>query len=571
MDIVIRYLRPMWPLALLASVCVLIETWAELAQPELMATIVDQGILDGESGIIVPTGVKMLAIIAAGAACGVLSIYAAGRVAYKFGANLRGDLYAKVTQLTFKDIDRLEPPSLITRLGDDVNRMQGMVQQSMRLLFRAPLMFVGSVGMALMIDVDISVIIVCVMVASVCMATGIMRRTMALFIRLQERRDHLTRVTQETLAGLRVVKAYANEKREKKRFDGANESMADQSVKVGKALSAMMPSVSLSLNLGTILIILCGAGKVEAGQMKVGGIMAAINYMAQIQIALMMAQHVIMGITQAKASSERIKEVLQTPAEERDGKTGERRADRPFRDGDIELRNVSFAYAQGSANRIEDATLTIKRGSTVAIIGDTGSGKTTLVNLLAQNYSPSQGGISIGGVDLRDIPRDDLRRHMGIAMQTPLLFSGTIRENIQYGRPEVTDADVMMAAEAACIADFIRSQPLGLDSRVDQGGQNLSGGQKQRLCLARMMAARPEILIIDDSLSALDSVTEKKVLEAIKSTKATKVIVSQRAMPAMQADEIVVLRSGRIAARGTHDELMRHSATYRESCEAQTR
>ncbi len=572
MDIILKYVRPLWPLALLAPISVLIETWAELAQPDLMASIVDRGILGSEQDIIVPTGVKMVAIMLFGVVAGLFSIYAAGKVSYRLGADLRSDIYGRVSRMSFSDIDRLEVPSLITRLGDDVNRVQSVVQQAMRLLFRAPLMFVGSVVMALMINVDISVIIIGVMVISFGLVLNIMRRTVKMFTDLQTRRDKFTSVVQEILTGVRVTKAYTNEELERERFGEANDALSDQSILVGKTMAWMMPIVSFALNAGTILIIYFGAGQVAIGGMKVGGIMAAINYMAQIQMALMMAQHVIMSITQAKASLTRIKEVLATPTEdERDEAAMGGKPLLPFTNGDIEFHNVSFAYTVGGPNQLENISIKIGRGKTLAIMGETGSGKTTLINLIARFYEPTQGTVTINGVDLREIERADLQTHVGVVLQTSLLFSGTLRENLRMGRISATDDEIMEAAETADIADYILSQADGLDAKVEQGGKNLSGGQRQRMCIARALIMRPDILVLDDSLCALDTVTESRIRKKLASTDATKVIVSQRISSICQADNIVVLSSGRVIAQGKHDELLKTCDTYSETYLAQTR
>lgn len=559
-------------MALLSPLCVLVETWSELAQPALMASIVDDGILGGQGDMIPATGAKMFGIMVLGVLSGLFSIYAAGRVAYSLGAGLRSDIYRKVARLAFADIDRLEQASLITRLSNDVSQVQGMVQQSMRLLFRAPLMFVGSVAMALMIDTEISLIIVGAMIVGTTLATIIMSRTFSMFKVLQVCRDKFTGVAQEILQGIRVVKTYTNESLERERFGAANEALVEKSVKVGKQMAGMMPALSFALNAGTIMIIYVGAGQVEIGTMKVGGIMAAINYIAQIQIAIMMAQHVIMGITQAQTSMDRIREVLDTPTEdERDEKILSDATHKPFVNGDIDLNAVTFAYTNNGVNQLTDISLHIKKGSTLAIMGETGSGKSTLVNIIARLYEPNSGTVSIGGTDIRHIDREELRRHVGMVLQTPQLFGGTIRENLSAGRTDATEAEIMEAAKVADIAGFIGEQADGLDLVLSQGGQNLSGGQRQRLCIARIIVMRPDIIILDDSLSALDSETEKRVRERLAAMEATKIVISQKISAIRVADNIVILKGGRIEAQGTHDELMKTSATYRETFEAQTR
>lgn len=567
-----KYIRPLWPLAVMSPLLVMVETWSELSQPALMARIVDDGILGGDGDVIPATGAVMCGIMLLGVACGLLSIYAAGRVAYSLGAGLRHDIYDRVSRLAFADIDKLEQASLITRIGDDVGRVQGMVQQSMRLLFRAPLMFFGSVAMALMIDTDISLIIVGAMAVATSLVTLIMSRTYPKFKALQACRDRFTGLTQEILHGIRVVKTYTNERLEVRRFGSANEQLAENSISVGKSMAGMMPAISFALNVGTILVIYVGAGEVESGGMKVGGIMAAINYIAQIQIAIMMAQHVIMGITQAKTSMERIKEVLCTPTEdERDANYCHASRLKPFANGDIELDNVSFSYTADGGKQVDGVSLRIAQGSTVAIMGETGSGKTTLASLIARLYEPDMGTVSIGGVDIREIERAELQRHIGMVLQTPLLFGGTIRENLGYGRRGVTETEIMEAASIADIADFIRQLPDGLDTEISQDGHNLSGGQRQRLCIARILVMRPDIIIMDDSLSALDSETEKRVRQRLTQMEATKVIISQRISSIRQADNIVVLKAGGIEAQGSHADLMARCQSYKETFDAQTR
>ncbi len=569
MDIIFRHVRRHWFLAVLAPLLVFVETWAELKQPDLMATIVDKGILGSEQSVIVSTGIEMLIIILVGVVCGLLSIYAAGQVSYSLGAGLRSEVYGRVSRLSFSDIDRLETSSLITRLGDDVNRIQSVVQQSMRLLFRAPIMFGGAVIMALMIDVDISVIIIGVMIIAFGFVIGLMRKTLDMFIRQQVKRDRLTSVVQEILMGVRVTKAYTNEEIERERFAKANEDFTTQAIGVGKYMACMMPIISLALNIGTILIIYVGAGEVAIGNMKVGGIMAAINYLAQIQIALMMAQHVIMGISQAKASVSRIKEVLQTKAEDETSHSDQ--ASEEFKNGDIEFKRVSFAYTPDGPRQLEDINLRIGQGKTLAVMGETGSGKSTLVNLLARFYDPTEGTITIGGKDIKGIAHSEIRRHIGVVLQTSVLFSGTLRENLAMGRTDATDGEIMAAAATADIADFISQQPDGLDAKVVQGGKNLSGGQRQRLSIARTLIMQPDIIVLDDSLSALDNITESRVRQRLTEMPATKIIVSQRMSSISQADHIVALQAGRILAQGSHDEMMDKCQTYRETYLAQTR
>lgn len=564
MRLVLRYLRPHALLALLAPFCVLLEVWAELEQPDLMADIVDRGILGDRPDIIRPTCVKMVAIMLLGLVGGIASIYAAGRVAYSMGAAMRADLYARIVRLPAADVDRLGVAPLITRLGDDVSRVQQVVQACMRLLFRAPLLFCGAVVMALSIDAGVTAVIVAVMVASFLFVVSLMRRAYPRFLRLQSCRDGLASVLRETLVAIRVVKLNANEALEQRRFDEGNEALMRQSVGVGRLMAGLMPMLSFAVNMGIVLIVHFGAGRVAAGHMGVGGVMAAINYMAQIQVALMMASRVIVSVTKARASLRRIAEVFSLSAE---GGGGEAQGG-VFVNGDVVFSHVSFAYADSVA-RLSDVSFTVPRGRTVAIVGDVGSGKSTIVSLLARLYAPQEGVITIGGRDLRRLPAAELRAHVAVVLQSPSLFRGTVGQNIAMSRPDADADAIWEAADAASIADFIRSLPDGLDSIVEQGGRNLSGGQRQRLCLARALIVNPDVLVLDDATASLDAETEARIWRRLAALPCTKIFVSQRMSLVAEADSIVVLAGGGVASVGTHERLMSVCGVYRDAYLAQ--
>ena len=572
MRLILKYIRPYILLALLAPLSILAEVWAELAQPDLMASIVDQGILGRDADIIMPTCVKMLAIMLLGVAGGIFSIYAAGRVSYSMGADLRADVYARVSRLAFADIDRLEVSSLITRMGDDVTRVQQVVQSSMRLLFRAPLLFFGAVVMALLIDVRVSVIIVSVMLASFFFMLSLMRWAFPRFVALQSRRDGLAAVLREVLVGVRVAKAYTNEQLELNRFEVENRGLTLQSIAVGRAMSWLMPVISFALNAAVVLVIYFGAAEVGTGAMGVGGIMAAISYLAQIQIAIMMASHVIISVTQARASIARIAEILATPTEsERDAQSTYGLPSMHFSPGTLLFRDVSFSYpADSSAFTLSHVSFSLPVGATMAIMGETGSGKSTIVNLIARFYDPTQGSISIGDTDLRSIVRDELHAHVAVVRQSPTLFAGSIRQNLLMACPDASDDDIRQALADASLADFVDSLPQGLDSRVEQGGRNLSGGQRQRLCIARAIVSRPDILVLDDSLSALDATTESHVRASLARLSCTKVVVTQRVSTAMRASMILMLNAGHVEALGSHADLLASCPTYRDIFDAQS-
>ncbi len=560
MRLVFRYLRPQALLALLAPFCVLLEVWAELEQPALMADIVDRGILGGCPDILRPTCVKMVLIMLLGLVGGLLSIYAAGRVAYSMGAAMRADLYARIVRLPAAEVDRLGVAPLITRLGDDVSRIQQVVQACMRLLFRAPFLFCGALVMALGIDACVTGVVVSVMVASSLFVVSLMRRAYPLFLRLQSCRDALASVLRETLVAIRVVKLNANEALERRRFDRGNEALTRQALGVGRLMAGLTPVLSFSINMGIVLIVYFGAERVGAGHVRVGGVMAAINYMAQVQVAFMMASRVIVSVTKARASLRRIAEVLCLPA----GEAGGEARGGAFVDGDVVFSHVSFSYP-GGGRQLSDVSFVVPRGKTVAVWGDVGSGKSTVVNLLARLYAPRQGRITIGGRDLGSLPVGVLRSRVGVVLQTPTLFRGTIGQNVAMARPGIGADKVWEAAEAASVADFVRSLPGGLDAAVEQGGRNLSGGQRQRLCLARALAADPDILVLDDATASVDAETESRIWRRLLAARRTTLFVSQRMELVAKADSIVVLSGGRVVAVGGHARLMRECPVYRDA------
>lgn len=564
MRLILRYLRPHTLLALLAPFCVLLEVWAELEQPALMADIVDRGILGGRPDVLRPTCVKMVIIMLLGLVGGLLSIYAAGRVAYSMGAAMRSDLYARIVRLPAAEVDRLGVAPLITRLGDDVSRIQQVVQACMRLLFRAPFLFCGALVMALGIDASLTGVVVSVMLASFLLVVSLMRRAHPLFLRLQSCRDALASVLRETLVAIRVVKLNANEDLERRRFDQGNEALVRQAVGVGRLMAGLMPLLSFAINMGIVLIVYFGAERIGSGHVRVGGVMAAINYMAQVQVAFMMVSRVIVSVTKARASLRRIAEVFSLPA---DGADDAVRGG-TFVNGDVVFSHVSFSYA-GAGLQLSDVSFVVPRGKTVAVWGDVGSGKSTIVSLLARLYAPRQGRITIGGRDLGSLPPGELRSHVAVVLQTPTLFRGTIGQNIAMARPGIGTDKAWEAAEAASVADFVRSLPGGLDAAVEQGGRNLSGGQRQRLCLARALAAEPDILVLDDATASVDAETESRIWRGLLSARRTTLFVSQRMELVARADSIVVLSAGRVVAVGRHERLMSECPIYRDAYLAQ--
>ncbi len=567
---ILQFLKPHWFLTLFAPLCVLLEVWAELEQPGLMAKIVDDGILGNNPECIKPLGIKMVAILLIGVAGGIMSIYAAGKVSYQFGAAMRTKMFEKIQHFSFYNIDRLQVGSLITRMGDDINRVQGVVQASMRLLFRAPFMFVGAVVMVLTLNVNLSVVLLFLMAASMCVVVFIMKKTLPLFIEQQKKRDGFTSLVQEILAGVRVTKAYVREEHERQRFEQANLDLKESTLHVSKIMSAMMPVVSFALNVGIIIVIYIGAKEVQVGKMQIGGIMASINYLAQIQMALMMASHVIMSISQAEASMNRINEVLETPVE-----TGNDSGD-DFINGDLEFKNVSFGYKdalkenENLALQLENISFSIQKGGTLAIMGETGAGKSTLVNLIPRFYDVDSGSITIAGKDIKSLNRTQLQKHVGIVLQHTLLFSGSIADNLKIGNDNATEIQMMEVCRQVQMEDYVNSFPEKLEHRIEQEATNLSGGQKQRFSIARTLLAKPDILILDDSFCALDLLTESKVKQALHKLNCTKIIIAQRISSVVNADKILLLGAGKVIDCGSHNELMRRCSLYKEIYKSQT-
>lgn len=567
---IFRFLKPHLFLTLLAPLCVLLEVWAELEQPGLMAQIVDDGILGNNPDCIKPLGIKMVVILLIGVAGGIMSIYAAGKVSYHFGAAMRKTMFEKIQHFSFYNIDKLQVGSLITRMGDDITRVQGVVQASMRLLFRAPFMFVGAVFMVLTLNINLSIVLLFLMAASMCVVVFIMKKTLPLFINQQKQRDSFTSLVQEILTGVRVTKAYVREDHEKQRFEQANNQLKESTLHVSRIMSAMMPVVSFALNAGIIAVIYIGASEIQRGTMQIGGIMASINYLAQIQMALMMASHVIMSISQAEASMNRINEVLDTPIE-----TGLDNGE-DFANGDLEFKNVSFGYKDALKEndkltlQLENINFSIHQGGTLAIMGETGAGKSTLVNLIPRFYDVDSGTISIGGKDIKNINRTQLQKHVGIVLQHTLLFSGTIADNLKIGNDNATDDEMMQICRQVQMEDYVNSFPEKLNHRIEQEAVNLSGGQKQRFSIARALLAKPDILILDDSFCALDLLTESKVKSALKNLSCTKIIIAQRISSIVNADKILLLGAGKVIDCGSHNELMQRCELYKEIYQSQT-
>lgn len=563
--IILQFLKKHLTLTLLATLCVIIEVTAELVQPKIMSEIVNRGVIGGETDIITALGLKMLIITLVGVCAGVFSIYAAGQVSYAFGADMRTKMFSRIQKFSFSNIDRLQTGSLITRITSDVTQVQNVIQASMRLLFRAPFMFIGAIVMVFMLDLKMAYILIIILPILLFTIIYILKKTFPLFTIVQQKMDKFNTVVQELLSGIRVVKAYVREQGERERFEASNEDYIASSLKVSKLIIIMMPAMSFIMNLGVVGVLWFGEYEVADGRLNVGDIMACTNYMTQILMSLMMAQRVIMSITQAEASMVRINEVLETECELDLQSTGVSVPE----EGDLEFNNVSFRYEGSNKDQLSNISFNIKKGETLAILGSTGSGKSTLVNLIPRFYDVTEGSIKIGGKDIREIDRKSLQDSVGIVMQNTVLFSGSIADNMRMGKENATEEEMIDALKKADIADFVLSLPDGLNHKIEQDATNISGGQRQRISIARTLISEPDILILDDSLSAVDLITESKIRKALNRLKMTKIIIAQRISSIKDANKILMIEDGKMLCYGSHDELYKTSAEYKEVYDSQ--
>lgn len=565
---IVHFLKPHWGWAVISPICVATEVVAELLQPHIMSIIVNQGVLGGDTSLIVPLGIRMVLVVLVGMLGGLLSIFAAGTVSYRMGADIRSALFRKTMSLSFKNIDKLQTGSLITRMTGDVQRVQSVVQASMRLLFRSPILFFGAVSMMLMIHLGLSSVLLVLLPVLIFFVVMILKHAYPQFLAIQKLTDRQNTIVQEYVSGIRVVKSHVNEQGEYERFKKNNDELVESSLRVTRWVVLLGPVMSLLLNIGIAVIVYYGAQLLDVGEINVGDIMACVNYMAQILLSLMMASRIIMSITEASASMYRIDEVLLAD----DDEVVEVSAEGNDTTDAIVFDHVSFSYDENHRRGTEvlnDVSFSIRKGGTLAIVGGTGAGKSTVTNLIARFYRPSSGKIWLEGKDINDIEEERLRQMVGLVMQESLLFSGTLRDNLRWGNLSATDDELMRACAVARISDFVEAQPDGLNYRVSPKGMNLSGGQRQRLSIARTLAGHHDIILLDDCLSAVDLRTDSLIRKELAKVEATKVIVAQRMNTIRNADKILVLEQGEIIGQGTHEELYASCPLYREMCDKQ--
>lgn len=565
---VLRYLKPYLVFALLCPLAMILEVSMDLLQPTLMSDIVDNGILgdaaaDENLRYVLITGLKMLVFSLIGCFGGIASAAFGTAAAQKMGNDLRKDAFAKVMHMSFQQTDKFTTGSLVTRLTNDITAIQEFVAMSLRMFVRTGMQFIGGIAVILTLNVNFGIVLVISLPVQLIAVAIIMKKASPLFSIVQSRLDKVNSVVQENVSGARVVKAFTREEYEINRFDNANTDLMTTNLKVQKLLATLNPILMIIMNASVIAIIMIGGFQVEAKAMQVGEVMAAVTYITQILMSVMMVGMMFQQVSRSAASMKRVNEVLSTNPVISDGNKS---ADSD-NSGTVEFRNVGFSYPGSSGKPVlSGIDLKAEKGQMIAILGSTGCGKTSLVNLVPRFYDATNGDVLVDGVNVKDYDVDTLRSKIGVVLQKSELFSGTVAENIRWGCETATDEEVKTAAKIAQAEEFIDGFNDGYDTMISEKGASLSGGQKQRMAIARAIIKKPEILIFDDSTSALDLSTEAKLHKALRENLSgvTVIMIAQRIASVMRADKIAVLENGSICAFGTHKELMESSSVYRD-------
>lgn len=563
-----RFLKKYWMQVAAILVLIFFQVMAELNLPNLMSDIVDTGIVNSDVDYILQTGGKMLLVALGGTICSVLAALFSSKVAMAFSRDVRREVFTHVEGFSLNEFNKVPTSSLITRTTNDITQVQTVMVMGLRILVMAPIMFVGALIMALSKDTYLARVIAAAIPLVLGMMIFVAVKGMPLFKSMQTKVDKLNLVVREGLTGIRVIRAFNRTDFEKDRFKAANKDLTDTAIKVNKLLATLMPLMMFVFNLLTIGILWFGANRIDLGEMAVGDLMAFIQYAMQIMMSVIMVAMMFILIPRASASAVRINEVLDLKPEILDPKNPN---NKKVESGHVEFKNVYFRYPGAEEPVLSNISFDAKPGETTAIIGSTGSGKSALINLIPRFYDVEKGSILVDGVDIKDMLQEDLRNKVGIVPQKAVLFSGSVSDNIRYGKEDASDEEVKHAAEVAQALDFVTNMKDGFDSFIAQGGNNVSGGQKQRLAIARALIRRPEIYVFDDSFSALDLKTDAKLRAALKKETgdSTVIIVAQRVSTVMDADRIIVLEQGEIAGMGTHKELLNNCEIYREIVSSQ--
>ncbi len=565
----LKYIRPHWKTALMAPVFMVLEVLFDLVQPWLMEKTIDIGIGGGDAAYVLHATLLMIAVAVLGFLCGTGAILFSTRAALAFAADLRSALFEKILSFSSQGLDKQETGPLITRLTDDISQTQSLVMNGLRLLIRAPLTMGGALVMAILTSPQLSPIMLVMIPILSLILFFIIRKAFPRFRQVQDKLDAVNAVIQESISGIRVIKSFVRETHENQRFEIRNAEMTAFSIQAGRMVSLIFPLMFLMINLGVVSVLWFGGLNVIAGALKVGQVVSFINYLLLLLYSLMMMGMVLMSVSRAEASATRIAELFNEPTTLL---TGTLQTEGLSLAGGLSMDRVTFCFGTNQCDPVlQDISFDLKPGETTAVLGVIGSGKTTLLHLIPRLLEPSSGTIRLDGVDIREINPVSLRSRIGLVHQSPLLFTGTIAENIRFGNPHASEADILRALEAAQAMEFVDSLPEGLNHVISQKGKNLSGGQKQRLAIARALVRKPALLLLDDCTSALDSLTEQALLDTLRNefSQTTMLMVVQRISTARNADRIILLEDGKIAGIGDHNTLLQENRLYQDICDSQ--
>ncbi|MGD6845876.1 ABC transporter ATP-binding protein [Rossellomorea aquimaris] len=564
---VIRFLKPYRIAMAVAWSLMLVELAVELLNPLFMARIIDEGIMNGDLNVVLKWGFIMVGMSLLAFISGVTNSFFAAHTSQGFGYDVRESLYKKVQSFSFASFHKLPTASLITRMTNDVRQLQNTIFMSLRIMLRAPLLVVGSTIMALIVNVRLALILFIVIPVLWVFLLWVLKRGWSFFERVQSRLDKVNEVMKENLSGMRLIKAYTRSKYEEGRFHGANEDLKDRTVRALRFMEIIMPLLMLVMNLALLSVLWFGSIDVASGGASVGEVVAIVTYVTRISSVFSIFSFIITSFSRARASAGRVEEVLQTEVDLKDGE--EARQENTVVNGEIAFRDVSFQYPSTRGKVLEGVSFKVEAGETVSILGATGSGKTSLFQLIPRLYDATEGSVELDGQCIRSIPLNHVRKNIGYVPQEAVLFSGSVSENLQWGKEEATREEMIQAAKDAQIHETIMNLSNGYDTVLGQKGVNLSGGQKQRLSIARALIRKPKILLLDDSTSALDLKTESKLLQALKQYECTTMIITQKISTAMESDTILLLEDGVLIGEGTHTSLLEDSTLYQRIFQSQ--